>query len=242
MPRADQFVAHRGYARHYPENTLTAITAAIHAGARHVEVDIQFSRDGVPLLYHDVDMQRVSAVAGKVFDFDAAELVEMPAFEPGRFGRQFRDVPISLASEFAHLVAVKAGVHFYVELKSESIDHFGVTHCLACLQETLAPVLRQCTLIGDDHAAMLLAKQQYGFPATGLVFRDWARRDELIRRYHADIAYINIQRIPAGDAITAACPIAVYEIDQPAQATTALQRGAALVETFAIGELIEALC
>lgn len=238
----DQFIAHRGYARHYPENTLTAITAAITAGARHVEVDIQFSKDGAPVLYHDVALQRVSKRPGSIFDYTADELVQMPAYEPKRFGEQFHDVPISLAAEFAHLVAVKTQAHFYVELKSESIDVFGVKHCLACLQSILAPVFSRCTLISDDHDAMLLAKKQYGFPTTGLVFRDWARRNELIQAYKADIAYINIKRIPKQDAIDAACPIAVYEIDDPKLAEKTLQRGAAKVETFAIGELIEALC
>lgn len=238
----DQFIAHRGYTRHYPENTLTAVTAAIAAGARFVEVDIQFSKDGLPVLYHDATLQRVSRRPGSVFDYTADELVNMPAYEPKRFGDLFHDVPISLAEEFAHLVEVKSHVHFYVELKTESIDVFGVKHCLACLQRILAPVFRHCTLISYDHEAMLLAKKQYGFPNTGIVFRDWANRDKLIEAYRADIAYINIKRIPRQEAIQAACPIAVYEIDDPALAEKTLKRGAAKVETFAIGELIEALC
>ena len=36
-------VAHRGYALRYPENTLAAFQAAITAGARFVECDVQLS-------------------------------------------------------------------------------------------------------------------------------------------------------------------------------------------------------
>ena len=48
-----ELVAHRGYALHYPENTLIGIEAAIRAGARYVEVDVQLSADKVPVLFHD---------------------------------------------------------------------------------------------------------------------------------------------------------------------------------------------
>ena len=242
MYTADRFVAHRGYARHYPENSLTAITAAINAGAVCVELDIQFSKDGVPVLYHDVSLRRVSGLSGTVFDYTAAELVEMPASEPGRFADRFRDVPISLAEEFAHLVAVKSRVHFYVELKEESSARFGADYCLENLSGIFAPVMDQITLISDDHAAILQAKERFGFSRTGIVFRDWARRDALIDAFQADIAYINIRRIPLRAAIQAACPIAVYEIDNSKKAARILERGAAKVESFAIGELIEALC
>jgi glycerophosphoryl diester phosphodiesterase len=45
-------VAHRGYAWKHPENTLKAFQAALDAGCRWVEVDVQI-RDGVPVLAHD---------------------------------------------------------------------------------------------------------------------------------------------------------------------------------------------
>ncbi|MBN8883806.1 MAG: esterase, partial [Salana multivorans] len=46
-------LAHRGDADHAPENTLAAFRAAVAAGARGVETDVQLSADGVPLLLHD---------------------------------------------------------------------------------------------------------------------------------------------------------------------------------------------
>ena len=46
---ADVLIAHRGWQRRYPENTLAAIEGAITAGALHIEIDVQLSRDGVPM-------------------------------------------------------------------------------------------------------------------------------------------------------------------------------------------------
>lgn len=242
MFSASQFVAHRGYARHYPENTLTAITAAIRAGAQCIEVDIQFSKDGVPFLYHDDTLQRISGQPGSIFDINASELMQLTASHRQQFGDHFRQVPVCPADEFAQLVKVRSHIHFYVELKEESIAHFGTDYCLDRLSRLLQPVMHNSTLISFDMPAMLKAKQYYGFRNTGIVFRDWSLRNTLINEYQADVAYINIKRIPANEAINADCPIIVYEIDDPAFAAATLQRGAAKVETFAIGELIEALC
>jgi glycerophosphoryl diester phosphodiesterase len=46
-------VAHRGYAAKYLENTIQACQAAVDAGARWVEVDVQM-RGCVPVLSHDI--------------------------------------------------------------------------------------------------------------------------------------------------------------------------------------------
>jgi glycerophosphoryl diester phosphodiesterase len=46
-------VAHRGYAAKYPENTIAACQAAVDAGAKWVEVDVQMLGI-VPVLSHDI--------------------------------------------------------------------------------------------------------------------------------------------------------------------------------------------
>lgn len=241
MFTAEQFVAHRGYARHYPENTLTAFTAAVRAGARCIELDIQFSKDGIPFLYHDDNLLRVSGIDASIFDYSAEQLIQIPAYEPERFGERFMQVPITLADEFAQMVEVRPFIHFYIELKEESIERFGRGYCLQALAQ-LFNRFANVTLISFDLEAMRLAKTLFDFKQTGIVFRDWANRNALIDANLADIAYINIKRIPAAERIEANCPIAIYEVDDPVIAQDALQRGISKIETYAIGEMIEALC
>ena len=53
-----RLVAHRGYPRRYPENTLLSLLAALEAGAEFVEFDVQMTADGVPVLLHDADLRR----------------------------------------------------------------------------------------------------------------------------------------------------------------------------------------
>ncbi|KRG11907.1 hypothetical protein ACA30_19940 [Virgibacillus soli] len=67
-------LAHRGYPGKYPENTLTAYRAAYELGFSHIEIDVQLSKDGVPILMHDITVNRMTNAKGFVKDFTFAEL------------------------------------------------------------------------------------------------------------------------------------------------------------------------
>lgn len=58
--RRPRVVAHRGASAVAPENTLAAVTAAVARGADAVEVDVQSSRDGVPVIVHDAGLARTT--------------------------------------------------------------------------------------------------------------------------------------------------------------------------------------
>ncbi|MFJ2193003.1 glycerophosphodiester phosphodiesterase [Kitasatospora sp. NPDC087861] len=52
-------VAHRGDPYRHRENTLPSIESALAAGADAVEVDVQLTRDRVPVLLHDRTLERL---------------------------------------------------------------------------------------------------------------------------------------------------------------------------------------
>src|SRR5688572_5044245 len=88
-------VAHRGYQKRYPENTLLAVREALAAGALFVEVDVQLSRDKVPVVYHDDTLERVSGRPGKISELSALELGMCSAHEPLRFGERYVEEKIA---------------------------------------------------------------------------------------------------------------------------------------------------
>lgn len=55
-------IAHRGASEAAPENTLAALRRAIAADADLVEVDVQRTADGVPVLMHDTTLARTTDV------------------------------------------------------------------------------------------------------------------------------------------------------------------------------------
>ncbi|MBQ4106551.1 MAG: hypothetical protein IJC73_03120, partial [Lentisphaeria bacterium] len=69
--------AHRGFSAALPENTMAAFGAAIALGAPEIELDVRFSRDGVPVVCHDDVLDRVSNGSGLLCDKTFAELREL---------------------------------------------------------------------------------------------------------------------------------------------------------------------
>lgn len=66
--------AHRGGIVAAPENTLTALRAAMEAGADYAEIDVQRTRDGEIIVLHDADFMRMADDRRRVRDLTAAEI------------------------------------------------------------------------------------------------------------------------------------------------------------------------
>lgn len=66
--------AHRGASGHAPENTIPAFELAYKLKADGVELDVQLSKDGVPVVIHDERIDRVSDGKGWVKDYTLEEL------------------------------------------------------------------------------------------------------------------------------------------------------------------------
>jgi glycerophosphoryl diester phosphodiesterase len=82
-PAFDRPIAHRGLhnrAHGVIENSASAFEAAIAAGY-HIECDLQLSRDGIPIVFHDDDLKRLTGRTGTPGDLTAAEFAETPLLE-----------------------------------------------------------------------------------------------------------------------------------------------------------------
>ncbi len=76
----DQPFAHRGLhdvTDGRPENSLASFRAAIALGYG-IELDLQISKDGQALVFHDYDLQRLAGVGGAVCQWTADELRALP--------------------------------------------------------------------------------------------------------------------------------------------------------------------
>ena len=51
---------HRGDFIHYPENSIEGIISAVKMGADNIEIDVQLTRDGIPVLMHDDTLNRTT--------------------------------------------------------------------------------------------------------------------------------------------------------------------------------------
>ena len=66
--------AHRGASEYYPENTLSSFAAGVDMGADGIETDVQISKDGVLMIYHDDFMKDKTGFEGSICDYTYEEL------------------------------------------------------------------------------------------------------------------------------------------------------------------------
>ena len=69
-------IAHRGASADERENTLPAFERAIELGADFVELDVQASADGALVVFHDLDLDRLTPLRGPLRRRALAELRE----------------------------------------------------------------------------------------------------------------------------------------------------------------------
>ena len=62
-------IGHRGAKAHAPENTIASFEKAIEMGVDMIELDIQISKDFIPMVIHDDTVDRTTTATGKVSEF-----------------------------------------------------------------------------------------------------------------------------------------------------------------------------
>lgn len=74
-----QITAHRGCSARYPENTMSAFRAAAALGADCIELDLQQTADGVPVVSHDESLCRTTGVHRRVASLCCRDLQRLDA-------------------------------------------------------------------------------------------------------------------------------------------------------------------
>lgn len=79
--------AHRGASSYAPENTMSAFRLGLEMGANGIETDVQRTKDGVLVLFHDDTLARVTGQPGSVKDYTYAQLQEFSVTVHGQSDR-----------------------------------------------------------------------------------------------------------------------------------------------------------
>lgn len=237
--KSPALVAHRGFARHFPENTLPALAAAVDAGASFLEFDIQLSKDRVPFLQHDDTLKRTAGIDASVFDLYWHELEKIGVGEQARLGGRFHDVrPITLQHLVNHLNEWP-NVHCFIEIKRQSIELFGLETTMQAVGDAIEELRSPFSIISfrDDVIEYVHQHTQW---SAGWVLREW--NDQSLARLRTlgpDFAYFNYRKLPADTALPEG-PVSwvFYEVTDPAVAIALRELGAHMIETMHVQSML----
>jgi glycerophosphoryl diester phosphodiesterase len=113
---ATEVIAHRGASGTCPENTLPAFHRAVELGAPMIELDVQLTRDGHPVVIHDWTLNRTTSGHGAV---RRRTLAEIAALDAGRwFAPAFTGTRVPTLAEVLSTIPIRINV----ELKSAGDD------------------------------------------------------------------------------------------------------------------------
>jgi glycerophosphoryl diester phosphodiesterase len=101
-------IAHRGGMGLAPENTLAAFGRATALGLTYLETDVQTTRDGHVVCFHDATLRRVTGHPGRVADLDLADL------------RRLRVDGTDQVPTLAEAMATFPGAFFAIDIKDEA--------------------------------------------------------------------------------------------------------------------------
>ena len=107
--------AHRGASEYLPENTMLSFYTGIYMGANGIETDVQKTKDGIPVLFHDDSLLRVTGVSGAVSDYTFDELQKFNVTKNG-----FCDKIVSFEDFLQHFSF--RDITFAIELKAAGVE------------------------------------------------------------------------------------------------------------------------
>lgn len=215
----DLFVnyAHRGASEYTPENTLLAFYTGMYMGANGIETDVQMTKDGVLVLFHDKTITRMMGAEGSVSDYTLEELRQFTMEKNGRidkiavfedFLKQFswRDITFAIEIKQAGIEPQIADMIRKYQIGHKTVVTSFKPECIRAIKE-YAPELRigllkngvteenieELKAMGADevcpHSAEVTPEKVAGWHREGFNVRAWGLdNEELMRKVYDSMA------------------------------------------------------
>ena len=188
-----QAIAHRGFSSRHPENTMLAFERALDLGADGAEFDVQLTKDGIPVIFHDESLERITGDPRLIKDLTLSEL---QAFDLSyRFKGQCPVQRIPTLDEYFSLVQnrdfwsileFKTAIFEYDGIEQKVIDlirQFGLSERIVLSSFNHYTLLR-CKAIASDLPCGILYECRIAEP------QDYCKR--LGMQYlHPDYRFLN---------------------------------------------------
>ncbi|MEM6640504.1 MAG: glycerophosphodiester phosphodiesterase family protein [Pseudomonadota bacterium] len=230
---APAVVAHRGFAGRYPENTVLSLAAAVAFGARFLELDVQLTRDGVPVVCHDPTLERCGNDPRSVLEHTWNEIRSVDVGEVKRLGPSYAHTGLSTLEDVARHLNSWPPTTTFVEIKQHSTDAFGVEFTVRQVLDALASLRHPFVILSFVDDVIPEARRQ-GARQTGWVVTDWNTASrETLAALDPDYVYCNQDKIATSDALwPGRWHWVLYEVTREEDAKRWRDAGAAMIESM----------
>lgn len=184
-------IGHRGAAAYAPENTIEGIHTAADIGVKWVELDVKLTKDDVPILFHDDDLERTTNGHGLVAEITYEELKQLEA--GSWFSDSFAGIKIPTLEE-----AIDALIERDLGLNLE------IKPCPGREKDTAEIALDILSQYWDNHDGLLISSFEYvSLEAAMDVATDWPRGlllggDEISDNWLELADYLHVKTINFG--------------------------------------------
>ncbi len=163
--------AHRGASVDFPENTMLAFEQAVAQNTDWIELDVQLTKDGIPVVLHDSSLRRTAGVNRNIWDVTYAELqtMEVGSFFSSEFSGQ--KIPtLNAVLDFAQ----REHVNLNIELKPTGHE------------TNFVPIVVDEILAHNFQYNCVVTSQDYS------ILRE-------IKEYHAEIHTVYVMSVAVGN-------------------------------------------
>ena len=165
--------AHRGLSLSMPENSIPSFAAAIACGAHEIEFDLWLSADGVPVICHDPDLNRVAGVDMVLTEssWEDIKKIDLGAFK----GKEWSGIKIPRFEDVLNIADGSFGMNIHIKNPGKNGELVKMV-----ADQLKERCLLDCAYIGGDvevlEAAVSLAPE-----VTRACLANQGQPDELVK-------------------------------------------------------------
>ena len=224
-------IGHRGAKAYAPENTIASLHTAADLGIEWVEIDAKLTKDFMPIVFHDDELERCTNGSGKVAETDFKTILELDA--GSWFGESFIDVKIPTLEEALEVI-INRNLGLNLEIKP----------CPGREIETAEIALDCATRIWPDDIAppLISSFSHVSLERAMEIIPAWPRGlliDEYIDNWREIAEYLDVKTInidgntstprQIAEYLGYGCPVLAYTINDPQKAKDLLEAGISAV-------------
>ncbi|MFT5758159.1 MAG: glycerophosphoryl diester phosphodiesterase [Alteromonadaceae bacterium] len=237
-----QWVAHRGECQSKIENTLSSINDAIKSGITNIEIDVQLSKDGIPVLFHDRNLSRMAKRNDTITALDSSVIQQLILAPDNNAHLDQKTDKIPTLSDVVTLIGQHPKITLFVEVKKINFLTFSYQNVYKKIVDTLNPILSQTVIISFSYRFLMLCRHQCQ-QNIGYVLPSWQQfNKKMLTKLQPKYIFCDELIIPKTFQFkNTTIHWVLYEISDISQAKYYVNRGVQYLESFHTGKLQQQL-